>query len=99
MRMSSGPSSRNRKSARSFVKLHRRHAEVEHDAIGRGTACDRGQIGEAILDELKPAARFLNESGAACDGVVVAIDADHACARRLQNGARIAAAAESRVDI
>ena len=52
-----------------------------------------------ILDELKPAARFLNEGGAPCDGFVVAVDADHACARRLQNSARIAAAAESRVDI
>ena len=88
-----------RKSARGFVKLHRRHAEIEHDAVGRGAACDRRQIGEAILDELEPAARFLDESGAPCDGVVIAIDADHARARRLQDRARIAAAAERRVDI
>ena len=35
MRMSSGPSSAEREAALGLVELHRRHAEIEHDAVDR----------------------------------------------------------------
>ena len=43
-----------------LVELHRRHAEIEHDAVDRvvaETARHRFEIGEAILDQRQPAAR------------------------------------------
>ena len=43
--------------------------------------------------------RLADESGALRDGRLIAVDADHARVRRLQDRPRIAAAAERRVDI
>ena len=46
-----------RKSARGLVELHRRNAEIEHDAVDRRAlaATIDSQIREAILDQLEPA--------------------------------------------
>ena len=88
-----------REAACGLVELHRRNPEIEHNAIGRGRSDDRFQIGEALFVEFETAGRGIHQSGALRDGAGVAIDADHAGARHLQNGARIAAGAEGRIDI
>ena len=85
------------KSALGLVELHRGDAEIEHDAVDRvmaEAARDRFEIGEPVLDQREPAARPLDQLGAARDRALVAVDADHARARRLEDRARIAAGAE-----
>ena len=50
-----------REAALGLVELHRRHAEVEHDAVDRVVAAaarDAFEIGEAILDQRQPAVRL-----------------------------------------
>ena len=59
MRMSSGPSKRNEKPRSACIELHRRHAEIEHDAVDR-RADERSQIGKAILEQFEPALRLSN---------------------------------------
>ena len=77
-----------RKAARGLVELHRRDAEVEHDAVDRRRAADDGfQIGEPVLDQIEPALGLLDQIGAARDRALVAIDADDAGAGRRQDRA------------
>ena len=64
-----------------------------------GRAHDRCKIGKAILKQFEPALRLLDQGRAVRDGALVAVDADHARAGRLQDRARIAAGAERAVDI
>ena len=99
MRMSSGPSSRNEKPRAASSSLHRRHAEIEHDAVRRRGAGNGVQIREAVFDEFQPAVRGLDQRRALRDGGLIAVDADHARSGRVQDQARVAAGAERRVDI
>ena len=58
MRMSSGPSRAEGKAALAFVKLERRHAEIERDAVGLRDALrvqQRVHLGEAAMDQRQPA--------------------------------------------
>ena len=89
-----------RKAARGIVDLHRRDAEVEHDAVDRAAAADDClQIGEPVLDQIEPALRLLDQACAFGDRALIAIDADDAGAGRRQDRLRIAAGAEGRVDV
>ena len=94
-----GPIEPERESALRLIELHRRHAKIEDDAVDRRIAGDRLQVGEPVLDQFEPALRVRDQIGPAGDRTLVAIDADHACARRLQNGPAISAGSESGVDI
>src|SRR5581483_6783884 len=86
------------KSALRFVDLHGRQAEVEDDAVSSSFLGMRGEIGEAVFNERKPAAAgFLGKRCAGCDCMGVAIEADDAGARCSENKASIAAGAESPV--
>ena len=88
-----------RKAARRLIELHRRNAEIEHDAVGRSVADDRVKIREAIFDQFEPASAPPGRAWRLARSRSVAVDADHAGARCRQDGAGIAAGAECRVDI
>ena len=89
-----------RKAARGIVDLHRRDADVEHDAVDRGRAADDGfQVGEPVLDQIEPALGCLDQAKALGDRALIAIDADDAGAGRRQDRLRIAAGAEGGVDV
>ena len=84
------------------IELHGGDAEVEHHAVDfRETGVARGvvEIGEAIFDQHEPSIRRLHQVRAQRDSALVAIDADDFAIGRDQDRARIAAGAESRVDI
>ena len=90
-----------REAARRLVELHRRNADVEHDAVhgvDAETLGDLVEIAEARLDELKPPAGRSGERGAGPNGRRVAIERDHARAA-VEQRARIAAGAERAVDV
>src|SRR6202007_3368564 len=87
------------KAAFGLVKLHRRDAEIEHDAIGGALGDDRLQFAEALLDQFQSTLRLRNQVGATRDRGLIAVDADDARAGRLQDRARIAPGAEGAVDI
>ena len=102
MRMSSGPSLRNEKPRSGLVELHRRDAEIEHDAVDRvdaELARDRVEIGEAVLDQRQPAFACSDQREAARDRAAVAVDADHAAVGGIENRARMSAGAERAVDV
>src|SRR5215831_3594854 len=89
-----------RESPRRVIKLHRGNAEIEHDAVKAARATrDRLQVGEAVLEQRKPAVHLLGERCALGDGSVVAIDRNHVRVCSLQNRPRITAGAEGRVEI
>ena len=60
MRMSSGPSRLERKAAVGAVELHRRHADVERDAVDRADPA-RGEhavhLAEIFVDQSQPGVR------------------------------------------
>ena len=60
---------------------------------------DRLQFAETLLDQFEPALRLRDQIGAARNRGLIAVDADHARAGRLQDRTRIAAGAEGAVDI
>ena len=88
------------KSARGFVELHGRNAEIEHDAVDRAhaPAIDCKFEKRSSTSSSRPCAS-LDQRGAVRDRALVAIDADHARARRFQDRARITAGAECGVDV
>ena len=89
-----------RKAARGIVDLHRRDADVEHDAVDRGRASDDCfQIGEAVLDQIEPALGLLDQVSALGDGALIAVDADDAGGGRRQDRLRVTAGTEGRIDI
>ena len=57
------------------------------------------QIGEAVLDQIEPALRLLDQACALGNRALIAIDADDAGARRRQDRLRIAAGTERRIDV
>ncbi len=87
-----------RKAALGLVELHRRDAEIEHDAVDRVVAklprdrCEGWRSGPRTSMSRPPAAS--TRSAPARDRALVAIDADDAAIGRRQNRARIAAGAE-----
>ena len=90
-----------RKAALALVELHRRHADVEHDAIdGFVTELARQLVetGEPVFDQREPAADLQDETGAVRDRGLVTVDADHPRIGR-EDGLRVAAGAEGAVDV
>ena len=92
-----------REAASGGVELHRRNAEIEHDAVDcivkpASRAIDV-EIGKSILDQCQTASGLLDQIGAESDGGLVAIDADHACIGRREDCAGVAARAERAVDV
>ena len=85
-----------REAALGLVELHRGDADVERDAVE--VVAVRVEVAEAGLHEFQPVGEFSRERGAAADGGRVAVERDHGCAAR-QQGAAIAAGAESAVEI
>src|ERR1700733_6543838 len=89
-----------RKAARGIVDLHRRDADVEHDAVNRGRAADdRFQVGETVLDQIEPALGLLDQASALGNRALIAIDADDAGARRRQDRLRITAGTKGGIDV
>jgi len=88
-----------RKPALGLVELHRRRAKIEYNTVGRSFRDDRLQIAEALLHQFEPAPSFPDQIGAAGDRALIAIDADHTCARRVQDRARVTAGAEGGIDV
>ncbi len=91
-----------REAALRRVELHRRDAEIEHDAIdgiGAGLARDSIQIGELIFDQGQTSLRRVDHAGTARDGGLVAVDPDYPAVRGGEDRARIPPCAESPVDI
>ena len=90
------------KAALGLVELHRGNANVEHDAIERQEIFPRGdllQLGKARLDQGQPAGGLFDEPGSAKHRQRVAIESQHARARKFEQGARIAARPEGGVEI
>jgi hypothetical protein len=91
-----------REAAFGLIELHRGDAEIEQDAIDRvmaEIAGDLPEIGEAIFDKREPACGGFDQVEAARDRAAVAVDADHARARDLQDRAGVSAGAERTVDV
>ena len=92
-----------REAALGLIELHRRDAEIEHDAVdrrdGRDCArpCSRSEK-RSSTSVSRPCAASTSSS-AARDRVAVAVDADDARAAAAQDRARVAAGAERAVDI
>ena len=85
-----------------LIELHRRDAEIEHDAVDRlipALPRDLIERGEARLHELEPAFRAFDKTRAMRDRALVAVDADHAAIGGVEHHARVAAGAEGAVDI
>ncbi len=103
MRMSSGPSRLEREAALGLVELHRRDADVEHDAVDRRDALllrrPRSSSREARFDDGQPVAELILQRLRAEDGARIAIERQHAAFGGFENGARIAAGAERCVDV
>ena len=57
------------------------------------------EFGEAVFDQREPPARRLHETRAVRDRRAVAVDRDHRCVGRGENGARVTARAKGAVDI
>ena len=90
-----------REAARRLVELHRRNADVEHDAVHRVDAEALGdlvELAKARLHKLEPPAGRSLERFAGPNGRGVAIERDHARAA-VKKRARVAAGAERAVDI
>ena len=90
------------KPARRVVDLKGGHAEVEHDAVecrDAGLVQQRHHVAELAVQQVQPAGEACHQAGAALDCLGVAIDRPKRAVRLLQNGAGVAAAAESAVEI
>ena len=96
------PVAAEREAALGLVELHRRHADVENDAVDAleaGSRGDRVERAEAAGHENEPALRGRRERGAGRHGVGIAIDGDHAVGGvGVEKGRRIAAGPEGAVD-
>ena len=91
-----------RKTAAGLVDLHRGHPDIHHHAVDGMRAlrgANFGEIGEPILDQGQPAVRSIDKVESARDGGAVAIDADHARIRRIEDGLGITAGAKGGIDI
>ena len=88
-----------RKPALGLIELHRRHAEIEHRAVDRSVGHDGMQVAKALFDQFEAAARFFDQTGAARDRALVAVETDHAGPGRCEDSAGIAAGPERRIDI
>ena len=91
-----------REAALGLIELHRGNADVHHDAIDGGGAfrgADLGEVGEAVLDQGQPAVRPVDQIEPAGNRRPVAVDADDAGSRDIEDRAAVAAGAEGRVDI
>ena len=91
-----------RKAALGLVELHRRDADVHHDAVDgleAQSSTDVGEIGKAILDQGQPTIRTINQIESTGNRRPVAIDADDAGSRHSQDRAAVAAGAKGGVDI
>src|SRR4029077_885766 len=69
-----------RKAASGGIELHGGDAEIEHDAIDRAVPGVTGEgvdIGEPIFDQGQAALSILDQTGAARDGTLIAIDGDN----------------------
>ena len=99
MRMSSGPSSRNEKPRSAWSScIDETPRSNTTPSTAASPAIDCKLANRSSTNSSRPCA-CATRSAPAGDRALIAIDADHACARRLQNGARISAGAESGVDI
>ena len=96
------PVAAEREAALGLVKLHRRHADVENDAVDTleaGLRGDRVERAEAARHENEPALRRRRERSAGRHGIGIAIYGDHAVGGMgVEKGRRIAAGAEGAVD-
>ena len=91
-----------RKTAFGFIELERRDAEIERDAIGPANAVSCQQfvhLGEAAAHQREPAGEAFGQRASAGDRIFVAIDRVNRAARTHEEGRRVAAAPESRIDI
>src|SRR5690242_15016839 len=82
-----------------FVELERGDAKIEHDTVGARAGEQSIELRELAAHQRETAAELRDQLLPARDGVGIAIDAEHAAVGGLENGARIAAAAEGAVDI
>ena len=90
------------KATRRLVELHGGHAEIENDAVDFGRAPirgDRRKFREAALGHLETAGCLFDNVACSGDRALIPVDADDAGPGGGENGARIAASAEGRVDI
>src|SRR5581483_11808807 len=85
-----------REAALRGVELHRRDAEIEHDAVDAGCLRDPFEVAEAILGERQA---VIGERAAERDGVRIAVDGDDLAIRLREDGAAVAAGAKRGVDI
>ena len=100
--MSRGPSWRKEKPRSRIVDLERRNAKVEDHAIELGHAGlvqQRDHVAELAVQQMQPARKMGHEAGTALDRLGIAVDRPERAACLLQDGARIAAAAEGAVEI
>ncbi len=87
-----------REAALGLVELHRRHADIEHNAIDLVVAAfsrNGIEIGKAVFDQSQPALRLLHHIGPAGDGGLIAVDTDHLAVRGGENRRAVTAGAES----
>ncbi len=91
-----------REAALALVELHRRNADIHHDAVNGTYALRRTdvrKIREAVFHQRQTSAGGLHQIESAGDGGAVPVDADDAGAGNFQNDAAVAAGAERRVHI
>ena len=100
-----------RKPANGLIKLHRGHANIEHDTIQR-SRCDRLRrnviaricstdvfhSGEFSLDQLQPAAIGRNHALPSSNRCGVTVQCDHTAIGCIKNGPRIPASAKGAVE-
>ena len=80
-----------REAALGLVELHGRDAEIEDNAVDQIVAMlrgDRGEMGEAILRQRKPAMTISNKIGGLRERAGIAIDGDHMALRGGENRLR-----------
>src|SRR6202034_1464326 len=87
-----------REAALRLVELEGRDAEIEDDAVGL-LPRDRVHRRERTLRQRETALELRDQLLAARDGVGIAVDAEHAALGGAEDRARVAAAAEGRVDV
>src|SRR5260370_26103830 len=91
-----------REAAIGLVELHRRHADVHHDAVDRvGSLCraNFGKIGKPVLDQREPAVRSIDQIEPGHYRWPVAVDADDPGSAGLEDGPAVTASAKGGVDI
>src|SRR5262249_11500888 len=80
-------------------ELPHHHPETKNAPTHRGIAGARFKTPEAPPHQSEPAPRLPDQIGAAGDRALIAVDADHACTRGVQDRARVTAGAEGRIDV